>query len=49
MGGSNEFFDKFSVRYHISVILKQLWLYPSHQDTMIAVSTHTRDDAPFIR
>ena len=25
MGGSNEFFDKFSTRYHISVILRKFW------------------------
>ena len=49
MGGSNEFFDKFSVRYHISVILKQLWLYHTHHATMVALSTDTQDDAPFIR
>ena len=24
-GGSNEFYDKFSIRYHISVILTCLW------------------------
>ena len=31
MGGSNEFYDKFSVRYHLSVILKQLWQHPDHR------------------
>ena len=49
MGGSNEFFDKFSVRYHISVILKQLWLYPTHHASMVAMSSDTNDDALFIR
>ena len=49
MGGSNEFFDKFSVRYHISVILKQLWSYPTHHASMVSASTSTRDDASFIR
>lgn len=49
MGGSNEFFDKFSVRYHISVILKQLWLCPTHHATIVAESTNTQDNAAFIR
>ena len=49
MGGSNEFFDKFSVRYHVSVILKQLWLYPTHHSTMVAESASTQDNACFIR
>ena len=49
MGGSNEFYDKFSVRYHISVILKQLWEHPAHRLHIIAESTNTRDDAGFIR
>ena len=49
MGGSNEFFDKFSVRYHVSVILKQLWLYPAHHASMVAESADTRDNAIFMR
>lgn len=35
MGGSNEFYDKFSVRYHLSVILRLLWENPSHRGTFI--------------
>ncbi|EDV24171.1 uncharacterized protein TRIADDRAFT_26472 [Trichoplax adhaerens] len=32
-GGSNEFYDKFSIRYHISVILKCLWSDIKHQES----------------
>ena len=49
MGGSNEFFDKFSIRYHISVILKQLWEHPVHQASIKAESTNTQDNASFMR
>ena len=31
MGGSNEFYDKFSVRYHVSVIIRKLWYQPVHK------------------
>ncbi len=49
MGGSNEFYDKFSVRYHLSVILKQLWEHHTHRQYIIAESANTREDAGFIR
>ena len=40
MGGSNEFFDKFSVRYHISTILIHLWEQPAHHACIIAESRY---------
>jgi ubiquitin conjugation factor E4 B len=49
MGGSNEFYDKFSVRYHISVILKLLWGNLQHRNSFITESRDDRVDAPFIR
>ncbi len=49
MGGSNEFFDKFSVRYHVSVIMKQLWEHPTHHAAIVAESRVTQDNADFIR
>lgn len=49
MGGSNEFFDKFNVRYHISVILKQLWLHPTHHASIVEESGRKQDNASFIR
>ena len=38
MGGSNEFFDKFSVRYHVSVIIRKLWYQPVHKKFIIEES-----------
>ena len=49
MGGSNEFFDKFSIRYHVSVILKQLWEHPTHQVSIKIESANTQDNASFMR
>ena len=49
MGGSNEFFDKFSVRYHISTLLIQLWDHPGHRSTICAESRKSREDAEFVR
>lgn len=30
-GASSEFYDKFSIRYHISIILKSMWNSPIHR------------------
>jgi ubiquitin conjugation factor E4 B len=49
MGGSNEFFDKFSVRYHISTILIHLWEQPAHHACIIAESRSSREDADFVK
>jgi len=49
MGGSNEFFDKFTVRYHISVVMRSLWEHPIHRAAIILHSKNTCDDAEFIR
>ena len=34
-GSSNEFYDKFGIRYHISIILKGLWKRPIHRQSFI--------------
>ena len=34
-GSSNEFYDKFTIRYHISVIFKTLWEFPVHQGRFV--------------
>ena len=49
MGGSNEFFDKFSVRYHVSVVLQQLWEHPTHHARMVEESRNSQDNADFVR
>ena len=40
MGGSNEFFDKFSVRFHISVILCRLWEMLDHRQAFVKESRY---------
>ena len=30
-GASSEFYDKFQIRYHISIIFKTLWEFPKYQ------------------
>ncbi|CAG0918939.1 unnamed protein product [Notodromas monacha] len=34
-GASSEFYDKFSIRYHISVILRALWSDSDHRKTIV--------------
>ncbi|XP_072174441.1 ubiquitin conjugation factor E4 B-like [Diadema setosum] len=46
-GASSEFYDKFSIRYHISIIFKALWKIPLHQD--VFVQTSELQDANFVR
>ncbi|XP_072035141.1 ubiquitin conjugation factor E4 B-like [Amphiura filiformis] len=37
-GASSEFYDKFSIRYHISIIFKSLWQIPMHRDAVMKAS-----------
>lgn len=30
-GATSEFYDKFNIRYNISIIFKTLWQYPKYQ------------------
>lgn len=34
-GASSEFYDKFTIRYHLSIIFKTLWAIPFHQTRII--------------
>lgn len=34
-GASSEFYDKFTIRYHISIIFKGLWAHPLHKYSII--------------
>jgi len=34
-GSSNEFYDKFTIRYHISIIFKSMWDSPVHKMALI--------------
>lgn len=35
-GAASEFYDKFTIRYHISVLLKSLWERPHHREAILA-------------
>lgn len=37
-GASSEFYDKFTIRYHISLIIKSMWESPMHRNSVIAES-----------
>ena len=37
-GASSEFYDKFTIRYHISIIFKSLWINPVHKMAIVKES-----------
>lgn len=37
-GSSSEFYDKFTIRYHISIILKGMWESPVHRLAIVKES-----------
>lgn len=39
-GASSEFYDKFTIRYHISLILKSMWESPIHRCSVVAESKY---------
>jgi len=45
-GHSNEFYDKFTIRYHISIIIKSMWESPVHK---MAIITESNNGKQFIR
>ena len=47
-GSSNEFYDKFSIRYHISILFKSLWQNPQYQDVVIAESQSGQEFVRFV-
>lgn len=47
-GSSNEFYDKFSIRYHISIIFKSMWAIPSHQLKMIEEANKGKQFVKFV-
>ena len=34
-GASSEFYDKFTIRYHLAIIFKSMWAIPKHQTNFI--------------
>jgi len=47
-GASSEFYDKFSIRYHISIIFKELWAMPVHRSHFIEVATSSQNFVKFV-
>jgi len=47
-GASSEFYDKFSIRYHISIIFKELWSTPVHRSHFIDVATSGQNFVKFV-
>jgi len=47
-GSSNEFYDKFTIRYHISIILKSMWDSSVHKMAIISESTAGKQFIRFI-
>ncbi|GFO26247.1 ubiquitin conjugation factor e4 b [Plakobranchus ocellatus] len=45
-GASSEFYDKFAIRYHISIIFKTMWAMPAHQ---IKFMEEARSGKQFVR
>lgn len=45
-GSSSEFYDKFSIRYHISLIIKKMWSSPVHRQTLI---NESREGSQFVK
>uniref|UniRef100_A0A0A9Z5W3 Ubiquitin conjugation factor E4 B n=1 Tax=Lygus hesperus TaxID=30085 RepID=A0A0A9Z5W3_LYGHE len=47
-GSTSEFYEKFSIRYHISLILKSMWESPVHQEAIIKESGSGKQFVKFI-
>ena len=47
-GSASEFYDKFTIRYHISVIFKSMWENPVHREAMVQESKNGKQFVRFI-
>ncbi|XP_053651922.2 ubiquitin conjugation factor E4 B isoform X2 [Cherax quadricarinatus] len=47
-GASSEFYDKFTIRYHISVIFKSLWEDRRHRQALITESNSGKEFVKFV-
>ncbi|CAK1555609.1 unnamed protein product [Leptosia nina] len=47
-GQSTEFYDKFTIRFHISIILKGMWKNPIHKQAIVKESRSGRQFVKFI-
>lgn len=47
-GAASEFYDKFTIRYHISILLKGLWESPRHKTALLAEASDGRQFVRFV-
>jgi len=47
-GASSEFYDKFSIRYHIAIVMKSLWNVPSHREAICRESSTGKQFVRFV-
>lgn len=47
-GASSEFYDKFSIRYHIAIVMKSLWNVPSHREAICRESSSGKQFVRFV-
>ena len=47
-GASSEFYDKFSIRYHISIIFKSLWTHSIHKMAIVKESNSGKQFVRFV-
>ncbi|XP_068249521.1 ubiquitin conjugation factor E4 B-like [Palaemon carinicauda] len=47
-GASSEFYDKFTIRYHISIIFKSLWNDRQHRQAVITESNSGKEFVKFV-
>ncbi|XP_055958481.1 ubiquitin conjugation factor E4 B [Patella vulgata] len=47
-GASSEFYDKFTVRYHLSIIFKSLWSMQIHKSKFISNANNGKDFVKFV-
>ena len=47
-GASSEFYDKFSIRYHISIVFKELWSMAVHRSHFIDVASSSQHFVKFV-
>lgn len=47
-GSSSEFYDKFSIRYHISLIIKGMWNSPVHRQALVNESKSGKQFVKFV-
>jgi len=47
-GASSEFYDKFTIRYHISIIFKSLWIHAVHKMAIVEESNTGKQFVKFV-